>query len=286
MNTGKSFYLAAALALALATVGCGANGGHGDGTATNGPNAPQNDFAGAWEFVFTSVAYPQGAAGATSGGNIFLVDTIITQNGSALSSSGTQVQLASFLPKGTSGSASTGQFAPVGLCNQLGTGSSVTGEAQTHGTQGMSAEFSFNLGGVVYNGTVFVNPDGTLTGTYTGGAGACGGDAGYINATGIQPLSGTYNGVLGPYGSVTTTFKESSNYALNVTGIPSVKLTGSTVGNIGMVTGTVNGSAANLWVYYDSTGTYASSFLASGSSLTGPAFIVYDASTFTFYGLL
>jgi len=286
MNTGKSFFLAAAVAIALATVGCGANGGHGEGTSTNGPNPPQNDFAGAWEFVFTSAAYPQGASGAASGGNIFLVDTIITQNGSSLTSSGAQVQLASFLPKGASGTGSTGQFQPVGLCNQSSANSSITGTAQTKGTQGVSAEFSFNLGGVVYNATAFVNADGTLTGTYTGGAGACGGDAGYINATGVQPLAGTYNGVLTSYGSVTTTFKEASNYNLNVTGIPVVSLTGSTIGNVGMLTGSMNGINANLWVYYDSTGTYASSFLPSGSTSTGPAFIVYDGATFAFDGLL
>ncbi len=274
MNTGKWFTLGLALAVALMT-GCG-SGGHGSGSVNNPPNAPQNDFAGAWELTLTSSVYPAPSTSDPPIGNVVLVETILTQNGNALSASGSQVQAIAWNEMNKT-------FALNGACGQTSPGvNTVTGNSVATNGTATQVVFTFNIGGIVYNATAFVDPQaGTISGTYTGGgSGACAGDAGVITGQATSALSGGFGGILSaPYGSVTMLFNENNNYAVTVTGTPNVTLSGTAVGNSSTLSGTVNGSAASFITFYDATGAYT-------GVTTGGSIVVFDSATGAIYGLI
>jgi len=274
MNTGKWFSLGLALAVAL-TTGCG-SGGHGSGSVNNPPNAPQNDFAGAWEITLTSAVYPAPSTTSPPVGNVVLIETILTQNSNAISASGSQVQAIAWNELSKT-------FALNGACGQTSPGTNVvTGNSVVSDGKASQVVFTFNIGGIVYNATAFVDPvAGTLYGTYTGGgSGACAGDAGVFSAVPTSALSGGFGGILSaPYGSVTMNFVENNSYALTVTGTPNVTLSGTVVGNSSTITGTVNGVSASFITFYDATGAYT-------GVTTGGSIVVFDSNSGTVYGLL
>jgi hypothetical protein len=274
MNTGKWFTLGLALAVAL-TTGCG-SGGNGSGSVSNPPNAPQDDFAGAWELTLTSAVYPAPSTSSPPVGNVVLVETILTQNGNALSASGSQVQAIAWNEMNKS-------FALNGACGQTSPGvNTVTGNSVSSDGKASQVVFTFNIGGIVYNATGFVDPlAGTLTGTYTGGgSGACAGDAGVLSGKPTTALSGGYGGILSaPYGSVTMNFVENNSYAVTVTGAPNVTLSGTAVGNTSTVAGSINGVSASFLTFYDPTGTYT-------GITTGGSVVIFDSATGSVYGLI
>jgi len=274
MNTGKWFTLGLALAVAL-TTGCG-SGGNGSGSVNNPPNAPQNDFAGAWELTLTSSVYPAPSTSTPPVGNVVLVETILTQNGNALSASGSQVQAIAWNEMNKT-------FALNGACGQTSPGvNTVTGNSVASDGKATQVVFTFNIGGIVYNATAFVDPlAGTISGTYTGGgSGACAGDAGVLTGNPTSALSGGFGGILSaPYGSVTMNFVENNSYALTLTGTPNVTLSGTAVGNSSTVTGTVNGVSASFITFYDPTGAYT-------GVTTGGSVVIFDSQTGAIYGLI
>jgi hypothetical protein len=202
------------LVLAAITSACG--GGSGSGSATNPPNPPQSNFAGAWEFVLTP---------ATSTSTTYNFDAVITQNGNTLSSPTVYgVLLATNVP-------------------------SLLGSGTLAGSYtGNNVQFVITVAGMAYQITAQVTRGGSLVGTYA----VAGGVPGTVVAGGLSALSGTYNGVLQSSTvnvSATFTVKEAGDYGLTITGIPSVDLTGTVTGRIAQVTGTLNGQAHTFTIY-------------------------------------
>jgi hypothetical protein len=260
------------IAVTAATLtGCATVGGSGSGSATIPPNPPQNNFAGAWEFVMTSSVYPSG------GGNATLVEAIVTQNGSALSASGQQVKVIGLL----SGATYPANILVNGNCLQPTPGTnSLSGVVSSQNGTPTAVSLAFNEGGVQYTASARVNIDGTIVGTYVGGSGPCTNDAGVVVGYGVTALSGTFLGVLSvpANDAVTANLVEAKNYSLTVNGIPNVSLAGTVVANAALASGTINGTSLSLFTFFDPTGTF--------TGLTGPTLSVFDAKTFAFYGVL
>jgi len=270
MKKGSVFTLLI-IAVAATLVGCGTRGGSGSGSATNTPNPPQNDFAGAWEFVMTSSVYPAG------GGNATVVEAIVTQNGSALSASGQQVQVIGLI----SGATYPASFAINGNCLQPTPGTnSMSGAVSSQNGKPTAVSLAFNEGGVKYAASAIVSSDGTIVGTYVGGSGPCANDAGVLVGYGVPALSGTFVGVLSvpANDAVTANLVEAKNYSLTVNGIPNVSLTGTVVANAAFASGTIDGASLSLYTFFDPAGTF--------TGLTGPTLSVFDAKTYAFYGVL
>ncbi|HXZ42870.1 MAG TPA: IPT/TIG domain-containing protein [Terriglobales bacterium] len=272
MKKGYVSTLLIIVVAAAALIGCGTRGGSGSGSATNTPNPPQNDFAGAWEFVMTSSVYPSGG-----GGNITLVEAIVTQNGSALSASGQQVQVIGVIAGGTY----PAKFVIDGNCAQPTPGTNTfAGAVSSENGKPTAVSLAFDEGGVQYTASAIVSDDGTIDGTYVGGSGPCAGDAGVLVGYGVPSLTGTYVGVLSLSGSdaVTANLVEAKNYSLAVNGIPNVSLNGTVVADAAFASGTIDGSSVSLFTFFDPAGTF--------TGLTGPTLSVFDAKTFAFYGAL
>ena len=273
MNTGKWFTLGLVLAVAL-TTGCG-SGGSGSGSVNNPPNAPQNDFAGSWELTLTSAVYPAPSTSTPPVGNVVLVETILTQTAMRClrrhPSPGDRVE------RDEQDLCAERRMRP----NQPGV-NTVTGNSVSSDGKATQVVFTFNIGGIVYNATAFVDPvAGTVYGTYTGGGtGACAGDAGVLTGKPTTALSGGYGGILSaPYGSVTMNFVENNSYAVTVTGAPNVTLSGTAVGNTSTLAGSINGISASFLTFYDPTGTYT-------GITTGGSVVIFDSATGSIYGLI
>jgi hypothetical protein len=203
------------LVLLAITTACG-SGGHGNGSATNLPNPPQDNYAGAWEFVLSPV---------NTTATTYNFDAIITQSGTALSSATVYgVLLSTNVP-------------------------TILGSGTLAGTYtGKNVQFVITLGGLAYQITAAVSGSGTLVGTYA----VSGSSPGTVVAAGISALSGSYNGVLQSSTlnlSTTFTLKEASNYGLTVTGIPSVDMTGTVTARVAQITGTLNGQQETFTIY-------------------------------------
>jgi hypothetical protein len=271
MKKGYVLTLLMIAVTAATLIGCQPAGGSGTGSATTPPNPPQNNFAGAWEFVLTSSVYP------TGGGNTTLVEAIVTQNGSAISASGQQVQVIGLI----SGAVYPANFVINGNCAQPTPGTnSLSGTVSSQNGKPTAISLAFNEGGVNYAASAVVNSDGTIVGTYVGGSGPCANDAGVLVGYGVAALSGTYVGVLSVPDSdaVTANLVEAKNYSLTVKGIPNVSLNGTVVGNAAFASGTINGTSLSLLTFFDPAGTF--------TGLTGPTLSVFDAKTLAFYGAL
>jgi len=120
---------------------------------------------------------------------------------------------------------------------------------------------------VTFQGTL--NQDGSISGTTN--------NAGVINTFTANPVSnlvpnGTYSGFFSggslPVGNIVLTINSGTNYQLSasitVNGSGPYTLTGQLVGNILLLSGTVEGNPVSFQMYYDGTG----SFTGVANSLT------------------
>jgi hypothetical protein len=216
----------------LLTLGCG--GGSSSGS-----------ISGPYEFVATS--------NATTGWTT-LIEANLSASGAQTSANGpNQVQTATRLNG-------------VWFVNGDGECPNPTpGQNSVSGTvTGSNITLTFNEGGNVFTAVGTVNGS-TITGTYSGTNAGCS-DSGTFVGTQVPNLSGTFSGILSfPSGSdqVTATLTEGSGNSLTVqttlTGADngSFAFSGSAVGNVMFVSGSVNGTQYSLFGYFDSSGTYS-----------------------------
>jgi hypothetical protein len=236
-------------------IGCGGGLQSSQKTST-----AQTPFQGSWEFVAVSTVDPPPAT------SVRLIEANLTQAGSQINS--TQGAAAYYN--------STGSVPPVQPCGGDGCITSITGTANDS-----SLSFSGTLD-KCHATPCSIQGQGVLTGTTISGTWTASGldvgsspDAGTFTATVVPKLSGTYAGTLttcvthGSIGcttfgsdNVSAAFSEGSADSLTVTATLSgtdngaFALTGSTVGNIFLVSGTISGQSVSLSGYYDQTGQY------------------------------
>jgi hypothetical protein len=220
---------------------------------------PQTPFQGSWEFVAVSTVNPPPAS------SVRLVEVSLTQTGNQVNS--TQVAAAYY------DSTWTPQVQPCGLDGCV---TSITGTAN-----GSSLSFSgtlINCGGTApcsFQAQGTLNGS-TITGTWTASGISAGPDAGTFTATLVTPkLSGAYTGTLQvctvpvPNGcsalgsdNASVVFNQGNSGSINLTATLSgtdngaFPLSGSLVGNVMLVSGTISGQSVSLLGYYDQTGQY------------------------------
>jgi hypothetical protein len=248
------------VALALFTTGCG---GGSSGSSSGGGGTPSGSgISGAYEFVATS--------GST--GDVTLIEADISANGNQSSASGpNQVQTATY---------HSGTWYVNGICSSQSPGQNSISAT----VSGSSIALTFNEGGNTFTG------QGTLTGTsisgsYSGNNANCS-DSGTFTGTVVSNLAGIFAGNLSfPGGSdyVVATLTEGSNYSLTVqttlTGTDNGNFifSGSAVGNVMFVSGSINGGAFSLFGYFDNTGRFTG---------TANSIAVFDYNTLAYDGLL
>jgi hypothetical protein len=228
-QTAKTAFVTVVLLLA---VGCG------------GGSSGVGSISGPYEFVATST---------TTSGWTTLIEANLSANGARTSASGpSQVQTATRLN---------------GVWYVNGDGQcpySLPGQNSIEGTvSGSDITLTFNEGGNVFMGEGIVSGS-SISGTYLGGNSDCS-DSGTFTGTRVPNLAGTYTGTLNfPSGadSVTATLTETAGNALTVqttlSGADNGSFTfsGSAVGNVMFVSGTVNENQFSLFGYFDSSGVY------------------------------
>lgn len=210
--------------------------------------------SGAYEFVVTSNVT----------GGVTLVEANLTASGNQTSASGpTQAQVLTFEKK---------TWYVNGICP----GSTPGQNAVSADTAGNDIALTFNEGGNIFGGT------GVLTGTeitanYSVSGSTCpdlvgvigyppGFDSGGIVGNQVPKLTGTFVGQLNlPNGldNAAFTLVENSDQTLNVTANltgtvdnGTFTLTGSAIGNIMLVSGSVSGQTLSLFGYFDRAGAY------------------------------
>jgi hypothetical protein len=201
-----------------------------------------------------------------------LIEADLTANGAETSASGvSQVQTATYLNSlwyvnGSCPSPSPGQ-------------NSISGTVS-----GNSISLTFNEGGNVFTGQGTLSGT-TISGTYSGSSSDCS-DSGTFTAAQVPSLAGTFTGTLVfPSGSdqVTATLTEGNNYALTFQTTSSgtdngdYTFTGSAVGNVAFVSGSISGSSFHLFGYSDVSGRYTG---------TPNSIAVFDYDTLEYQGLL
>ncbi len=236
------------LSLALSALGCG---------NVNNSLSP-SAVSGAYEFVISSNVT----------GGVTLVETNLSASGNQMSASGpAQVQILTFEKK---------TWYVNGVC-----------AGSTPGQNSISASLNANNVDVTFNeGGYRLPAQGVITGTqitgnYSIAGSSCpdltgspssvppippGVDQGGFVGSEVPSLAGTFSGTLNlPDGTDNAAFilTENSDQSLNVTATltgavdnGTFTFTGSAVGNIMFVTGTVNGQALSLFGYFDHAGTY------------------------------
>ncbi|MGB6991466.1 MAG: hypothetical protein WA232_17045 [Candidatus Sulfotelmatobacter sp.] len=252
--------------LLVATAGCN---GH-SGTLTSTPSV-----SGAYEFVVTS-----DVTGGTT-----LVEANLVANGNKSSATGPAgVQVLTLESK---------NWYVNGICYGTTPGrNSVTAD-----TNGSNIALIFDDGGMSLS-SQGVLTGATITGNYaitgsscpnlTGGIGILPeSDYGGVVGNLVPQLAGTFSGYLNlndGTDNAALTLTESNNYALTViaqlTGPVdngTFTFTGSAVGNIMFVSGSVNGQALSLFGYVDRTGAYTG---------MNNSVVVFDYNTLTEIGLL
>lgn len=234
------------MALLLLTVSCAGNGGHVTSGAATGP----------YEFVITSNV----TGGAT------LVETNLTANGNQTGASGpSQVQILTFEKKtwyvngvcpgnqpGQNSVAATLTGNNIGLTFDIG-GNPLPGQGQQTGTT-VTGNYSVT-------GSTCADLIGEIALGYPPGT-----DAGGFVGNQVPDLAGTFAGPLNlPNGTDNAAFTlvENDDHSLTVTAEltgpvdnGTFTLTGSAVGNVMFVSGTLGGQTSSLLGYYDRTGTY------------------------------
>jgi len=164
-------------------------------------------------------------------------------------------------------------------------------------TDGSDISITFNEGGALLPGQGVLTGT-TITGNYsisgsscpvlTGGVGVPpGSDSGGFVGNLVPDLAGTFSGYLNlndGTDNAAFTLTEGNNYALTVVAVltgpvnnGTFTLTGSAVGNVMFVSGSVNGQTLSLLGYFDRTGAY--------TGMTN-SMLVFDYDTTTEIGLL
>jgi len=253
MDRPIAMKLALTLCALLLCVGCG-----GVNQSSQNTSPAQTPFQGSWEFVAVSTVNPPPSS------SVRLIEANLTQTGSQIDS--TQVAAAYYN--------ATGWTPPVQPCHYDGCATSITGTAD-----GSSLSFSATFDNCDATPCSFqgqgVLDGSTISGTWTssGVDDAGGQDAGTFTATLTPKLSGTYAGTLTTcltpvsggctsFGSdnVSAAFSEGSSNSLTLAATLSgtdngaFTLTGSTMGNVFLVSVTISGQSVSWSGYYDQTG--------------------------------
>jgi hypothetical protein len=232
------------LLLAL-TIGCGG----GSSTMTS-----SSEVSGAYEFVVTS-----NVTGSTT-----LVEVNLTAKGSQSSATGpSQAQILSLEKK-------------VWYVNGVCTGETPGENAVTTTVSGDNVALAFNIGGNSFNGQGVLTGN-AISGNYSVSDSKCpdlvgiigvppGTDSGGIVGNQVPALAGTFSGSLNlgdGTDNAALTLVESSDQTLAVIAAlsgpadnGSFPFSGSAVGNLMFVKGSVNGRATSLFGYFDRTGQF------------------------------
>jgi hypothetical protein len=214
------------------------------GIGCGGGSSSSGSISGPYEFVATS---------NTTSGWTTLIEADLAANGPQTSATGpNQVQTATRLN---------------GVWYVNGDGQcpySLPGQNSVEGTvSGSDITLTFNEGGNVFTAEGAVSGS-SISGTYSGGNSDCS-DSGTFTGTRVPNLSGTFSGTLNfPSGAdqVTATLTETAGNVLTVQTTLSgadngtFGFTGSAIGNVMFVSGTVNEDQFSLFGYFDSTGVY------------------------------
>lgn len=233
-----------------------------------------SSVSGAYEFVVTSNVT----------GGVTLVEANLAASGNQISATGpTQVQILTFEKK---------NWYVNGVC----AGATPGQNSVAAGLSGSNVALTFNEGGNALAGQGVLTGS-EITGNYSVTDSTCpdlvgvsfppGSDSGGFVGNQVPNLAGTLSGTLNlPDGTdnVAFTLTEGANNALTVsaqvTGVAdngTFALTGSAIGNVMFVSGTINGQPLSLFGYYDKAGTY--------TGMTN-SLLVFDYSTQAKLGLL
>ena len=229
----------AAIALLLA-VGCGGGASNTNNNDKSGNSNSSQGLSGPYEFV---------AVSGEPNGETTLIDVNLVPSGANMSASGpNNIQVATYLHK---------TWYVNGKC-AVGQDSTLTGTVS-----GNNVTFTFSQGQNSFSGQGTL--DGTnLSGTYSAKSGSCT-DSGTFTGKPVSALSGTFAGTLElPIGidQVSATLTETQSSALSVqatlSGADSGTFTfsGTAVGNVAYVSGTVDGNPVQFFGYFDKEGTY------------------------------
>ena len=241
---------------------------------SGGSSLMSSSVSGAYEFIVTSNVT----------GGVTLVEADLASSGNQISATGpTQVQILTFEKK---------NWYVNGVC----AGSTPGQNSVAASLSGSDVALTFNEGGSALSGQGVLTGS-EITGNYSVSNSNCpdlvgisyppGTDSGGFVGNQVPNLAGTFAGTLNlPDGTdnVALTLTEGSNSALavsaEVTGATdngTFPLTGSAVGNVMFVSGTINGQSLSLFGYYDRAGSY-----------TGMpnSFLVFDYNTQVKLGLL
>lgn len=256
------------LSLLTCFIGCGGGGGN---SASGSSNSTVN-IEGKWQvFATSSVTAGEGTIGEVN----------LTQSGSVISSSSVAFLFfnpaeIAFTGMNACGGASTTLMANVNGSSLTFTLTEVgpTGTRVTTGTEGIAANGQSFSGG--YSST---------------GCGAS--DSGVLNGTMIEPLSGTFSGVLNGV-SVSVTPQEDQAHNLTVTGTSAdgpFTLTGTAQGGAFVVSGPIDGTQFTFAGFqvtqpFLNALNVASVCFTSGPCVDPNGFVVYDVNTQTVIGEL
>jgi len=252
--------------LLVLTMACGG----GSSTLTSG-----SGVSGAYEFVVTSSVT----------GSVTLVEANLAANGSQSSATGpSQVQILTLENK---------SWYVNGACP----GETPGQNSVAANVSGSNIALTFNEGGSVFPGQgVLVGT--TITGNYSVTGSKCpsligligfpsGSDSGGFVGNQVPDLAGTFSGSLNLTDGIDNaalTLMESTNHVLTVSAElkgpqnnGTFTLTGSAVGNVMFVSGSVNGHTLSFFGYFDRTGTF--------SGMTN-SILVFDYDTLANIGLL
>lgn len=242
------------------------------------PPSSMTGISGVYEFVVTSNVT----------GGVTLIGAKLSANGAQSGASGpSEVQILTLEKK---------NWYPNGVC----AGSSPGQNSMAASLSGSNISLTFNQGGNTLPGQGSLTGS-TVTGNYSVTGSNCpdllgtlypvyvppGSDSGGIVGNQVPPLAGAFYGTLNlPSGNdnVGLTLSEDSSGTLTVSAVlagpvdnGTFTFTGSAVGNIMFVSGTVNGQALSFFGYFDRAGAY-----------TGMpnSMIVFNYSTLSKIGLL
>jgi hypothetical protein len=235
---------------------------------------PAGNVSGAYEFIVTSNVT----------GGVTLVEANLGANGSQSSATGpNQVQILTLEEK---------TWYVNGVCPGSTPGQNSVAVTPT----GNNINFAFDEGGNATDGQGMLTGT-TITGNYSVTGSTCpnlqgligfppGDDSGGFVGNEVPALIGTFAGTLNlPSGfdNAALTLTENQDYSLNVsaqltgTDNGTFQLTGSAVGNVMFVSGSVNGRTLSLFGYYDRAGSF--------THVTNSLF-VFDYDTLTDAGVL
>jgi hypothetical protein len=226
-----------AVLLLLVLTGCG---GGSSSNSQNTPTIPQ--MAGSWEIVANSNSPVSGTAAQQT-----FIETVISQNSGNWQGNSTQLIGVQFFQAANdfyNFGYQIGGFCGASSANLTGTVSATN-----------AVTFTLNEGGIVFTGAGALGSDGSISGSYAGGSNGCL-DSGTFVAKQTKPLSGTFSHNYNGDPTLLISLNEGTATppavpSLTATGSDSTNgsftLTGSAVGNAGVVSGTVSGQSVTYY---------------------------------------